>query len=330
MADPRPITREDLAKFLPNQRAIRAFEKLFDLIPSELENQSTLAQEASIDAGIADSKAVQALDAIIRIADALDTLPARETHGIQGDAAPALRESGEDSIGSNPPTADRSLVDGDLTVNGDLVLAKTEGAGIKVDKVSPSFGWHDLLGEPHIHEASANDPVWSVYRGTIRQFQYSNVLMNETWYEYHIPHDYVSGTDLFVHVHWSQIAVDTGGPAGVPGDAKFYFDITYAQGHGTPGGSADPFGAAVTTSVTQQASTTQYGHMLAETIITDDGTSLIDRNRIAPDGVLFVRMYRDPADADDTLDQAPFIHYVDIHYQTPNIGTKQKTPDFYV
>ncbi len=34
MADPRPITREELAKFLPNQRAIRAFEKLFDLVPS--------------------------------------------------------------------------------------------------------------------------------------------------------------------------------------------------------------------------------------------------------------------------------------------------------
>lgn len=38
MADPRPPTREDLAQFLPNQRAIRAFEKLFDLIPSALES----------------------------------------------------------------------------------------------------------------------------------------------------------------------------------------------------------------------------------------------------------------------------------------------------
>lgn len=36
MADPRPLTRDELAMFLPNQRAIRAFEKLFDLIPSEL------------------------------------------------------------------------------------------------------------------------------------------------------------------------------------------------------------------------------------------------------------------------------------------------------
>jgi hypothetical protein len=34
--DPRPLTRAELAQFLPNQRAIRAFEKLFDLIPPDL------------------------------------------------------------------------------------------------------------------------------------------------------------------------------------------------------------------------------------------------------------------------------------------------------
>lgn len=34
--DPRPPTREDLAKFLPNKRTIRAFEKLFELVPNEI------------------------------------------------------------------------------------------------------------------------------------------------------------------------------------------------------------------------------------------------------------------------------------------------------
>lgn len=34
--DPRPLTRAELNQFLPNQRAIRAFEKLFDLIPPDL------------------------------------------------------------------------------------------------------------------------------------------------------------------------------------------------------------------------------------------------------------------------------------------------------
>jgi len=42
MADPRPLTRKELTQFLPNQRAIRAFEKLFDLIPDDLNSLDAL------------------------------------------------------------------------------------------------------------------------------------------------------------------------------------------------------------------------------------------------------------------------------------------------
>jgi hypothetical protein len=59
MADPRPLTREELSKFLPNQRAIRAFEKLFDLVPDEftslggrlvtLENPPTVSVDTDTD-----------------------------------------------------------------------------------------------------------------------------------------------------------------------------------------------------------------------------------------------------------------------------------------
>lgn len=34
--EPVALTRKELAEFLPTQRAIKAFEKMFDLIPSEL------------------------------------------------------------------------------------------------------------------------------------------------------------------------------------------------------------------------------------------------------------------------------------------------------
>jgi len=50
MADPRPLTRQELAEFLPSQRAIRAFEKLFDLIPPELEDILILAESALLSA----------------------------------------------------------------------------------------------------------------------------------------------------------------------------------------------------------------------------------------------------------------------------------------
>lgn len=63
MADPRPLTRDELAKFLPNQRAIRAFEKLFDLIPNDLESLAILIEELSVGVSDATYKANFALAA---------------------------------------------------------------------------------------------------------------------------------------------------------------------------------------------------------------------------------------------------------------------------
>ena len=74
MDGPYKITRNELAQFLPSQRAIRAFEQLFDLIPSGLDSNTTLIEEASINAQNADSKAIQALSAIDRLANAVELL----------------------------------------------------------------------------------------------------------------------------------------------------------------------------------------------------------------------------------------------------------------
>ncbi len=46
MSDPRPLTRQDLAKFLPDQRSIKAFEQLFSLVPSQIDTVDTDAGTA--------------------------------------------------------------------------------------------------------------------------------------------------------------------------------------------------------------------------------------------------------------------------------------------
>lgn len=71
---PYKITRNELAEFLPSQRAIRAFEQLFALIPSSLNDNAATVQEVSVNAQNADSKAVQALSAIDRLANAVELL----------------------------------------------------------------------------------------------------------------------------------------------------------------------------------------------------------------------------------------------------------------
>ena len=55
-ADPRPLTRDELAKFLPDQRSIRAFEKLFDLVPTDIAVVKSIAEEALALANIARSE----------------------------------------------------------------------------------------------------------------------------------------------------------------------------------------------------------------------------------------------------------------------------------
>ena len=55
MSDPKSLTRQELSVILNNdQRAIRAFEKLFELIPSELEINSTSSNNSN-------SKSVQGI-----------------------------------------------------------------------------------------------------------------------------------------------------------------------------------------------------------------------------------------------------------------------------
>lgn len=71
---PYKITRNELAEFLPSQRAIRAFEQLFALIPSSLNDSAAVIEEVSVNAQNADSKAVQALSAIDRLANAVELL----------------------------------------------------------------------------------------------------------------------------------------------------------------------------------------------------------------------------------------------------------------
>jgi hypothetical protein len=57
--------------------------------------------------------------------------------------------------------------------------------------------------------------------------------------------------------------------------------------------------------------------------------SLFDRDDFEPDGVIELTFEMDANNLTGTPSD-PFIHYVDLHYQTTGlIGTKQKAPDFY-
>jgi len=169
-----------------------------------------------------------------------------------------------------------------LTDSTDSVMvSKASTAGIKVDTAAPTFGWKDMLGNVRILSPGANDPTFAVFRNNLKVFSFSNATMNEVFLFFHMPHDYVLGSDIFIHTHWGQNVVDTGGAGATPGDVKWQFEVSYSKGH-----NQAAFPASVTSSFTATASSTQYHHLLSEIQLSaaSPSASQIDSDDLEPDG----------------------------------------------
>lgn len=198
-----------------------------------------------------------------------------------------------------------------------IILPKGSADGIKCDTAAPTFAWHDLFGDIAIRGVGGTDPTFAVYRGNLRGFQFT--VNDEVWNSFHVPHDYAPGTDIYIHAHWSHISTTV-----TSGSATWGFDVSYAKGH-----DQAAFSATVNPTVAQAASTTQYQHMIAEVQLSAASPSAtqIDTDNIEVDGLIMVRTYLSANTINGT--PKPFLHFVDIHYQSRDVGTKQKSPPFY-
>lgn len=72
--DPRPVLRQELARVFKNPRVVRAFEKIFDLIPPEFINQQIQLDTISLASDLAAGQSFEALSAINRLTSAIETL----------------------------------------------------------------------------------------------------------------------------------------------------------------------------------------------------------------------------------------------------------------
>ncbi|KKM81785.1 hypothetical protein LCGC14_1326260, partial [marine sediment metagenome] len=206
---------------------------------------------------------------------------------------------------------------------GNVVLDKTSGTGFQVDAAAPTFGWRDLLGETTTRSTGANKPSFETYNGEINQYRFS--AGEHEHYDFHIPHDYVAGTDIYLHIHWSQISTTNTG-----GAVDFKYSAAYAKGHNQSAFTSTPITGTITSA---GAGTTRYQHHLTEAVISAASATaaLFDRDDLEPDGVILMTLEMEANNLTDSVGVTdPFIHYVDIHYQSSNIATKQKVPDFYV
>jgi hypothetical protein len=211
--------------------------------------------------------------------------------------------------------------------NGSLVLPKAQNSGLKIDESNPAFGWDDITGILFPDLAGADAPTLSAFRGgATRRYAYASGDKMDC--EFHIPHDYAMGTDVFIHVHWSH-----NGTA-ISGNAVFTLTHTYAKGHNQGAASVYPAEKAVTITyvTTNIATTPRYIHRVDEVQLSSAGGSatLMDSAVLEPDGVVAVNfvMTTLPTITGGSPNEI-FVFHIDLHYQSTQTATKNKAPNFW-
>ncbi len=209
-----------------------------------------------------------------------------------------------------------------LFLGDHLVMNKASTGGIKVDTTTPTFGFADILGDQFSKNTGATKPTLTTYNGDINCWEFG--AGDEAYISYHIPHDYVLGTEIFLHIHWSHTSTVVTG-----GTVTFKATSIYSKGHNQAAFQSTP----ATGTFTGTASTTQYQQVISEasySASTPTGIQL-DTDLLEPDGVIELTF---EVDANNITSSGAvpdiFVHFVDVHYQTTGIiGTKDKVPDFY-
>ena len=180
------------------------------------------------------------------------------------------------------------------------------------------IGWRDLIGDVSAKSTGLTSPILHNLNGAYRGWFYSNG--NRADISYHIPHDYALGTDLYIHVHWTYNGTSIEGPL------KVSHHLSYAKGH-----SQAKFTDEITVNqVIETAETEPLMHRIDEILVSSNDGRLLDTNLIEPDGIIFNSFIMDSVPTIVSKDLSlPMIICVDIHYQSTDKSTPQKSPDFY-
>ncbi len=143
--------------------------------------------------------------------------------------------------------------------SGDLVISKASGVGIKVDNDTPTFGWRDIIGNVEPKATGAGSPTRASYMGGTLG-SYSFIANDVCDFVFHIPHDYVPGTDIYFHIHWSHSGTT------ITGNAVFDIYHDYAKGFNQANYPAEK-NITITYNTVDIATTPQYRARIDEVII---------------------------------------------------------------
>lgn len=176
-------------------------------------------------------------------------------------------------------------------------------------------GWNDYeIDALALDISHATAPSRATFIGNLSGLAFigTGVNIKDVECSIHIKHDYKFGTAVYPHVHWSHII------ASPTGNVKWGIEYSVSKGH-----SKGTFPPTTTVYVTQAAGA-QYTHQIVEVSDAD----VIPATNLEPDSVIKLRIFRDPADAEDTFENDAYLMFVDIHYQSDGVYTVEKVSPF--
>jgi hypothetical protein len=140
-----------------------------------------------------------------------------------------------------------------------------------------------------------------------------------------MPHDYVAGTDIYLHVHWGH-----NGTA-ISGNFVITWSVAYAKGHQQALFNSE-LSIVQTIPTPNIATIPRWQHNITEFQLSNisGDTTHINNTLLEPDGLVMVALI---ASTIPTITggspNRPFIFTADLHYQSTGIATKNKIPNFY-
>lgn len=184
------------------------------------------------------------------------------------------------------------------------------------------IGWRDLIGTVRPKISGVGSPTLDTLTGNVRAFRYA--VGEDGDNDYHIPHDYLPGSDLFFHPHWTHNGTN------ISGSLEITVYMTYAKGHQQASFHTQKI-FTVTDSGLTIANTPQLFHRIPEVQMSTPGgsASQLDSNIIEVDGL--IQLHYDVTTIPTITGGAtkPFLLTMDIHYQSTGLATPQKAPNFY-
>jgi len=189
-----------------------------------------------------------------------------------------------------------------------------DGDALAVQRSDPAHsGWNDVLADISAGRGiGVNAPTWATIRDGIKAYEFSATAINEVWVNLHILHDYLWGSKVWPHIHWTTTGTNTG-------VVRWGIEYTYARAYGV-----EAFPATTTIYLEQAASGTAYTQMLAEPVEADG----ILLPNCEPDGVLLCRVFRDAGHANDTCTDGAFALFADLHFQSDGYLTNERNRGF--